>query len=669
MTDMDKALEERCVNTLRFLAVDSIEKANSGHPGMPLGAAAMAQVVWHDFLRYDPQRPDWFGRDRFVLSAGHASGLLYALLHCAGVGLELDELKQFRQWGSRTPGHPEYGLTPGVETTTGPLGQGFGNGIGMAIAARLLAARFGEDRFGHRVFGIVSDGDLMEGLSQEAASMAGHLGLSNLVYLYDSNEITIEGATSIAVSDDVVKRFEAIGWFVQYINGLNLTEIRAALEKACAEPERPSLIIGRTHIGYGSPKVDTPACHGSPLGADAMAACRETLGWPSDTFHVPDEVREVWSTWAERNAVERERWERSLDDWRATGSEDAKAWDALASTDAPNDLLEQLVESVAGLDAATRVSSGKVLNRAAQLLPSVIGGSADLAPSTKTLLADEAPITTGLEGFKGRNFHFGIREHAMASVANGMALHGPWKPYVATFMVFTDYMRPAMRLAAMMGLPVTYVMTHDSFFVGEDGPTHQPVEHLWALRVIPRLPVLRPADGLEVAAAWTIALESRDSPHVLALSRQGLPALDRPAGFDPRVIERGAYLLSAESGETPELIFVATGSEVSLAVEAKAILVEEGLDVRVVSMPCVEFFTAEDSAYQADLLPAGVPRVVIEAGVSAPWHAVVGADALILGLDDFGASAPNTVLREKFGFTAGQVAARVKTWLETRTHP
>ena len=664
MTEMDKHLQDRCINTLRFLAVDSIEKANSGHPGMPLGAAAMAFVVWHDFLRYDPKHPEWVGRDRFVLSSGHASGLMYALLHCAGVGLEIEELEAFRQWGSLTPGHPEYGLTPGVETTTGPLGQGFANGVGMALAARLLAARFGEECFGQRVFGLTSDGDMMEGITQEAASLAGHLKLSNLIYLYDSNRITIEGSTDLAMTEDVAARFRGLGWFVQEVDGLDAAAIHGAVTEAIAEPERPSLIVGRTQIGFGSPKVDSASCHGSPLGPEAVTATRQTLGWPEEgAFYVPGEVREVWQAWGERNAAERQRWEEELEAWRKAGSNAAVQWEALASSELPEDLLEQLAEVVDGRKGATRVLSGTVLQRAAALIPSVIGGSADLAPSNKTMLEGEASVTGGLEGAGGRNLHFGIREHAMAAVCNGIALHGPWRPYAGTFLVFTDYMRPAMRLAAMMGVPVTYVMTHDSFFVGEDGPTHQPVEHLWALRIMPRLRVLRPADGLEVAAAWTMALESRSTPHVLALSRQGLPPLERPEGFDPRLMERGAYVLSPEQGEAPAIVLVATGSEVSLAVEAQEQLAAAGVDARVVSMPCVELFEEQAPDYRAEVIPSAVPVAVVEAGVTRPWRSVVGRDALVIGLDDFGASAPGGVLKEKFGFTADQVTARVQSFL------
>lgn len=668
MEKMESGLEDRCINTLRFLAVDAIEKANSGHPGMPLGAAAMAFVLWHDFLRFDPAEPKWHGRDRFVLSAGHASGLLYALLHCAGVGLPLDELRRFRQWDSLTPGHPEHGLTPGVEMTTGPLGQGFATGVGMALAARLLSARLdgSSDLFEHRVFGLVSDGDMMEGISHEAASLAAHWGLGNLIYLYDSNDITIEGDLSLAMSEDVGERFRAYGWHVQEINGLDPNQVRRAVAAASEEQDRPSLVVSRTKIGFGSPKEGKSSCHGSPLGPEAVTATRKKLGWPQDVeFHVPDDVKEVWHAWAARNGELRREWEARFEAWQRDGSKGGEAWRALTREELPADLLEQLVEAAGHDKAATRVLSGRVIQRAAQLITSMIGGSADLHPSNKTLINGEDSVSSGPSGFSGRNIHFGIREHAMAAVCNGLALHGPWRPYCGTFLVFTDYMRPSMRLAAMMGLPVTYVMTHDSFFVGEDGPTHQPVEHLWAARMIPGLRVMRPADGVEVAAAWAFALESRDAPTVLALSRQGVPPLERPAGFELKQVKRGGYVVSPESGKSPDLTIVATGSEVSLALDAKTLLVDGGLDVRVVSMPCVELFEKEDPDYRAEVIPAGPPVVAIEAGISGPWRGVLGRDALVLGLDDFGASAPPAVLCEKFGFTAEHAVRRIKSWYAT----
>lgn len=672
METVDRALEDLCINTLRFLAVDAIERARSGHPGMPLGAAAMAFVVWHDFLRFDPAAPEWVGRDRFVLSAGHASGLLYALLHCAGTGLTVDELKAFRQWGSRTPGHPEHGLTPGVEATTGPLGQGFAMGVGMALGARLLAARLGpasDDLAGHRVFGLVSDGDMMEGLTHEAASLAGHLRLGNLIYLYDSNGISIEGDLSLAMSEDVGERFRGYGWAVQEIDGLDPDQVRAALTKACAPgaSDRPSLIIGHTRIGYGSEKEGTAACHGSPLGASCVEALRERFGWPRDeTFHVPPAVREVWAAWGRRNGERHARWDRLLAGWLERDPVVAAAWRGLFDGEgAPADLTGELVAAVGGDKGATRSLSGQVIQRATALVPALIGGSADLAPSNNTLVKGAASVGPG--AFAGRNLHFGIREHAMAAVCNGLALHGPWRPYCGTFLTFTDYMRPAMRLSAMMGTPVTYVMTHDSIFLGEDGPTHQAVEHLWALRMIPRLRVLRPADGLEVAVAWAMALESRSTPHVLALSRQGLPALPRPAGFDPAAIRRGAYVIAPEAGPgAPAVTIVATGSEVSLAIAARAELARDGVDARVVSMPCVELFEQQAPEYRAEVIPPAVPAVSLEVGVTGPWRGVLGRDALAIGLDCFGASAPSEVLAEQLGFTPDQVARRIAAWLPGR---
>ena len=664
MERLDEALEGLCINTLRFLAVDAVEKARSGHPGMPMGAATAAFVLWHDFLRLDPGRLDWLGRDRFVLSAGHASALLYALLHCTGTGLELDELARVRQWGSRTPGHPEVGLTPGVETTTGPLGQGFANGVGMALAARLLAARAGPqgaELFGQRVFALVSDGDLHEGITQEAAALAGHLRLGSLVYVYDSNGITIEGASSIAWSEDVGARFAALGWHVEQVDGHDASALRGAIGAAIAETGRPSLVVSRSHIGYGSPKQDSAACHGSPLGAEALAETRRRLGWPHEELHVPEPVRGVWNAWAERGRRTREDWEARFAAWKA-GAPEAPAVEALLSVELPEDLLEQLAAAVGGAPGATRSLSGKVLQRAAELVPSLIGGSADLAPSNNTELRGAGDVAAA-EGMVGRNLRFGIREHAMAAIATGMTLHGPWRPYCGTFLVFSDYMRGAMRLAALSEQPVVYVLTHDSFFVGEDGPTHQPVEHLWALRVVPGLTVYRPADGLEVAAAWTAALESTGSPHVLALSRQDLPALPRPEGFDPRTILRGGYPLVEAEGGPADVTIVATGSEVAVALEARGLLRSEQVRARVVSMPCVERFLAQDRAWRDAVLPPRSRLVAVEAGVTLPWHAVVGRRGLVVGLDRFGASAPGNVLRDELGFRADQVAARIVDWI------
>jgi transketolase len=666
MTQLDASQEALCINTLRMLAVDAVEAARSGHPGMPLGAAAMAFVVWHDFLRFDPHEPRWHGRDRFVLSAGHGSALLYSLLHCAGAGLSLEELKQFRQWGSRTPGHPEYGCTPGVETTTGPLGQGFGNAVGMGLAAKLLADRygsFGKKLFGNRVFALVSDGDLQEGLSHEAASLAAHWGLGNLLFLYDSNDITIEGDLRLSMSEDVGQRFRALGWSVAEVDGNDAPAIRQAIASQCQDQQRPSLIIARTNIGYGSPKEGSAASHGAPLGPDGTESTRAKLGLAEGgAFHVPDEVRQVWAAWATRNGEARRQWEATLADWAQQEPKAAAEWQAWQEGTVPGDLLSQLVEAAGTDKAATRALSGKVLQRAATLVPSLLGGSADLSPSNKTSLAGEESLLSREGVLSGRNIHFGIREHGMGSIVNGLALHGPWRPYCGTFLVFSDYMRPSMRLAAMMGLPVVYVMTHDSFFVGEDGPTHQPVEHLWALRSIPRLRVMRPADGVEVAAAWTAALESKDRPFVLALSRQGLPPLSRSAEFQARDVLRGGYVLAAEKGDKPQVTLMATGSEVSLAVAAQAELAQAGVDARVVSLPCLELFQEQSESYQRQVLPAG-PTVVLEAGITTPWKAIAGPEALCIGLDDFGHSAPAGVLVDKLGFQPEAVSQRVLAWL------
>jgi len=664
MSRLDPELRERCINTLRFLAVDAIEKARSGHPGMAMGAATAAFVVWHDFLCLDPARPDWPGRDRFILSGGHASALLYALIHSAGLGLGIEDLQSFRQWHSRTPGHPEVGLTPGVETTSGPLGQGFANGVGMGLAARMLGARLGpegEALCRHRIFALVSDGDIQEGISHEAASLAGHLGLGNLVYIYDSNRITIEGSTDLSMSEDVGRRFEALGWFVQRVDGHDADAVHDAVARACEEKARPSFIVSSSHIGYGSPKQDTAACHGEPLGPAAVAETRRALGWPAEPFFVPEEVRAVWRRWAERGRGAREQWERTAERFAASHPELAARLLAMQSPELPDDLLAELVAAVEGKAGATRALSGKVIQRAAELVPALVGGSADLAPSTKTRIDREGDAAAASMG--GRNLHFGVREHAMAAIANGIALHGPFRPYVGTFLVFSDYMRPAIRLAAFMERPVTFVLTHDSFFVGEDGPTHQPVEHLWSLRLVPGLAVWRPADAVEVAVAWAAALETDGKPHVLALSRQELPALARPAGFDPRVILRGAYVLSEVDRGEADVTLVGTGSEVSLAIDAAGLLAGRGVRARVVSMPCVGAFLAADDGYRESVLPREVPTVAIEAGVTEPWRSLVGRRGLVIGLDTFGFSAPAETLRQKLGFTPDQVAARIEGWL------
>ena len=657
-------LDRLAVNTIRFLAVDAVERAKSGHPGSPMGMADAAYVVWMRFLRYQPQDPAWPDRDRFVLSAGHASMLLYALLHLAGYDLPLEQLQRFRQLGSRTPGHPEHGLTPGVETTTGPLGQGFGNGVGMALAARMMAARFNRGDFApvsYRVFGLVSDGDLMEGVASEAASLAGHWGLGNLIYLYDDNHITIEGDTALAFSEDVGQRFEAYGWQVERADPYDHAALAASLERAVAETSRPSLIMTRSHIGYGAPhKQDSREAHGEPLGAEETAATKRALGWPlAPPFLVPDEVRGRFVARAEELEPGYDAWQAGMKAWRARDPDLAGRWDAHQSKHVPDDLYQDLLAAAPTGAAATRAHGNAVLQRAAARVPALAGGSADLEPSTKTRIQDSPSVERG--AFEGRNFHFGIREHGMGSILNGMALTGGFIPYGASFLIFSDYARPAIRLAALMHQQVIWVFTHDSVFLGEDGPTHEPIEQLTTLRAIPNLLVLRPADGLETAAAWALALERRDGPTALALSRQTLPALERGAGFDPRELRRGAsVLLESDAPRAPTVI--ATGSEVGLALAAAALLAARGIAVRVVSMPAPQLFLAQEAAWRERVLPAGGRRVSIEAGATDYWWRFTGAADLRIGIDRFGESAPLAALQPFFGFTPAAVAERIAAW-------
>jgi len=650
--------------TLRMLAVDAVEQAQSGHPGMPMGAADYATILWHEFLRFDPDDPAWPDRDRFVLSAGHGSMLLYGLLHLYGFDLPLDELQRFRQLGSRTPGHPERGHTPGVEVTTGPLGQGFANGVGMALAGSMAASRFSTNGFrpiNYRVFGIVGDGDLMEGISAEAASLAGHLHLGNLIYLYDDNSITIEGATSLAWSEDVRRRFEAYGWQVQKVDGHDYTQIRAALSTACADEGRPSLIICRTTIAHGSPgKAGTAAAHGAPLGKDEVAATRKELGWPAEQFHIPERVLELCRERVMALQKQHRGWKRQLNAWRKEHPERSSLWDQLWRRELPKNLGEKLLAAVGNAEGATRSLSGRVLNRAATLIPALVGGSADLAPSNNSWLEGDAAIGPG--EFRGRNIHFGVREHAMAAVLNGMVLAGCWRPYGATFLSFADYCRPAIRMAALMGLPVIYLFTHDSVFVGEDGPTHQPVEQLASLRLIPNLQVVRPADSMETALAWTGALERQGGPTALILTRQKVPTLSRAAGFDPRQICRGGYLLMDCTGK-PDVVVLASGSEVCLATAAAQELAATGIAVRVVSVPCLELFMAQPAAYRRRLLPGRVPRVAIEAGRGMPWWQLLGTGGLFIGIEEFGVSAPDKDVARHFGLTTGQVTARIRSFV------
>jgi len=647
-------------NTLRMLAVDAVERANSGHPGLPMGGADYAFLLWHNYLVFNPVDPRCPNRDRFILSAGHGSMLLYGLLHLFGFALSLDDLKNFRQWGSRTPGHPEYGHTPGVEVTTGPLGQGFADGVGMALAARMAAERFNDAIFSpidHHVYAIVSDGDLMEGISSEAASLAGHLKLGNIIYIYDDNGITIEGKTELAFSENAGKRFAAYGWHVQRIDGHDFDQIDTAIGAAQSEKDRPSLIIARTHIAQGSPnKHDSAVAHGSPLGAEEVAATRRNLHWPEELFYVPAEVRALCEKRkADMLSVHRE-WERNLALWRRRNPDKSRLWDEMWQRKLPTDLAGSLLQAVGGAEGATRSLSGRIIQEAAALVPALAGGSADLEPSTNTGIKASQSVSAG--AFGGRNIHFGVREHAMAAMLNGMALYGCFVPFGATFLVFSDYCRPAIRLSALMGIQVIHVFTHDSVLLGEDGPTHQPVEQLSSLRLIPNLTVIRPADGVETALAWTAALTRNTGPTALILSRQKLPALAREGAFAPPLVLRGGYVL-VPGGDKPDVVIMASGSEVSLAVAAGKLLAEQGINARIVSVPCLEAFSAQPQAYRRSVLGGRAPRVAVEAGPGALWGRLLGAGGLFIGVESFGASAPEKVLAEQFGLTPQQVAERI----------
>jgi transketolase len=661
-------LQKLAVNTIRMLAVDTVQKANSGHPGMPMGMADCAFILWSRFLKFNPKDPDWPNRDRFILSAGHGSALLYSLLCLAGFDVTLEDLKNFRQWQSRTPGHPEYGELSGIETTTGPLGQGFANGVGMAVAEKIMKKKFNTNGFSpvdHHIYAIVSDGDLMEGIASEAASIAGHLGLGNIIYLYDDNQITIEGKTNLAFSEDVEKRFQAYGWHTIKIDGHNHEEIAHAIEEGILQKECPTLILSKTHIGFGSPnKQDTAGVHGAPLGEEEVVKTKENLGWPSESgFYIPEEVKILFKKRILDLQKEYDVWQNEYKKWKAASPDLAMQWDSMHNKTLPDNLEEQLIEALPDKPTATRNIGGKILNKAAKLLPGLYGGSADLAPSTKTLIEDSDSI--GPAKFKGRNFHFGIREHAMGGILNGIALYGGYIPYGSTFLVFSDYMRPSIRLAALMKAQVVYVFTHDSIFVGEDGPTHQPVEHVAALRVIPNVDVFRPADGLETAMAWAYAIRKKNGPTALCLSRQTLPILDRPAGFDPKLIQKGGYIISTEKDSKPDVVLVASGSEVEVALNGKTIIQTEGKSVRIVSMPSLDVFMEQPLLYRNSIIPEKeIPVVIVEAGVSQGWHALTGAPVLFLGMNRFGASAPYKVLAEKFGFTGEAVAERTLQWLK-----
>jgi transketolase len=657
------ALVKKAVDTIRFLAADAVQKANSGHPGMPMGAADMAFVLWTRHLRFDPSQPRWIDRDRFVLSAGHGSMLVYSLLHLAGFDVSLEDLKNFRQLGSKTPGHPEFGHTPGVEVTGGPLGQGFANGVGMALSQAMLSAQLGpgnpvED---HWVYAIVSDGDLMEGVSAEAASLAGHNKLGRLIYLYDDNQITIDGNTSLAFSgEDVTRRFEAYGWQVQSVDGRDHEGISKAIDAAKADLSRPSLIRVHTTIGYGAPnKQGKSSVHGAPLGEEELKAAKEFLGWPLEPrFLVPDDVRALWSDVVARKVAEHAAWEARAQAWRAAHPEKARLLDAHVNRTVPADIAARLLD---GADAseATRKLSQAMIQKVAALVPALVGGSADLAESNLTDIKGAGGIGPGQ--YAGRNIHFGIREHAMGSIANGLAYDGAHIPFVGTFLVFADYMRPPVRIAALAGLQVVYVWTHDSIFLGEDGPTHQPVEQLTSLRAIPNLHVVRPADGVEVALAWAHALTRREGPTALVLTRQKIAKIERPAGFDAAKALRGGYVVADPAGA--KVTLVATGSELATAQGAAALLAQKGIAARLVSVPCLACFEAQPEAWRREVIPAGQRVAVIEAARAIEWWRIAGSDGLVLGIDGFGASAPEKALAEQYGFTPAKVAARVEGWL------
>lgn len=651
-------------NTIRMLSVDAVEKANSGHPGMPMGMADIAAVVSLKHLQVNPRDPRWINRDRLVISNGHGSMLLYSLLHLMGYDLSLEDLRQFRQWDSKTPGHPESFITPGVECTTGPLGQGISNAVGMAIGAKIMAARYNSDRqlFHNKVVVFAGDGCLMEGVSSEASSLAGHLGLENLIVIYDDNHISIAGNTQLAFSEDVKKRYEAYGWYVQDIDGHDYAAIDGALESAIAESSRPSFIAARTLIGKGSPnKNNTHDVHGSPLGKDEVSLTRKNLGWTEETFFVPSRVRELFAQRAEEFQAAYEDWQQKFGTWRKNNAALAEQLDRQLSLSVPNNLDDALLAALPtdGKPAATRKLSGIVLQELSKQMNSLLGGSADLEPSTLTLIAKAGDIQR--ESFGGKNLRFGVREHGMGAIMNGLSYYGGFLPYGSTFLCFADYMRPTLRLAALSHIPGLFIFTHDSVFLGEDGPTHQPVEHLASLRIIPNLWTFRPADGVETAVSYAIAAKRKDGPCAMIFTRQNLPALERSSSFRPSDIDKGAYLLW-EAGSGKSLTIVATGSEVPLALDAAKRLSAKR-QVRVVSMPCVELFKQQSADFRRNLVPQG-DTVVVEAAVSFGWTDILKTSpetTLTISLDHFGASAPAEVLAEKFGFTPESVCQRIES--------
>ena len=660
-----QTIDQVAVNTLRFLSIDEVEKAKSGHPGFPLGTAPLMYTVWDRFMNYNPKDPNWFNRDRFILSPGHGSALYYAMLHLAGYDVSIEQLKNFRQWGSITPGHPEYGVTPGVDASTGPLGHGFAMGVGFAIAETMLAAKYNKPGFevvNHYTYGLTSDGDQMEGVASEAASLAGTLGLGKLIYLYDDNHITIEGDTEIAFREDVGKRFEAYGWQVLRVaDSEDIDALENAIKEAKADTEHPSLIIVRTHIGYGSPKQDNASCHGEPLGAEGVAKTKEAADWPvGQSFYVPVTVRKHFDDKLAACAEKQAAWEALLADYKVVYPELGKELEERIKGDVlvSRSDLEAVFNDIEAI--STREAGGEVLQKLSMQLPQLVGGSADLGPSNKTVMKTCGYYSK--DDRTGRNIHFGVREHAMGKALNGIALHGGFIPFGGTFLVFADFMRPAVRMAALMGLRSIFVFTHDSIAVGEDGPTHQPVEHAMSLRVIPNLCVIRPADALETAMAWQTACLNQHKPTALLLSRQKLPVLHKYAAVIHDNAGKGAYVLDAGQGEAKAVI-IATGSEVHLALEAQAKLAEEGIGVSVVSMPSWDMFEMQSEEYKKSVLPEGLPKVAVEAGVTLGWSRYTGSEDNVIGINKFGASAPGGTVMKEYGFTAENVAAKVKSLL------
>jgi transketolase len=664
-----KKLEEICINTIRFLAVDGVQKANSGHPGMPMGCAPIAYLLFTKHMKYNPANPSWYNRDRFVLSAGHGSMLLYSMLHLTGYSVSMNELKSFRQWNSITPGHPEYHLTPGVETTTGPLGQGFTNAIGMAIARNYLSAMFNKEDIkiiDHYIYVIASDGDMMEGISHEAASLAAHLKLGGLIVLYDNNGISIDGETKLAFSEDVSKRFLAYGWNVLEVKDVNnLAELNDAIEKAKGEKSRPTFISVKTHIGYGSPnKQDKASSHGSPLGAEEVKLTKKNLGWPEDKeFYIPAEAGEFYSKFKKRGEELENEWKSIFKTYSEKYPDEAKLYNNVMSGNFGDEWKSKIPAfKDEGKKIATRAASGTVLNAIAPVLPTLIGGSADLAPSNNTYLKEYPAFSA--DNYGGRNFHFGVREHAMAGILNGMATYGGVIPYGGTFFIFSDYLRPAIRLGCISGIRPIYVLTHDSIGVGEDGPTHEPVEHLAAIRAIPKLSVIRPAEANETAQAWKAALEHKGSPVALILARQSVPVLDQTKYPSAENLVKGAYVL-VDSKSVPEIILMASGSEVSVTLKAAEKLSAEGIKVRVVSFPSWDLFEKQSQEYKNSVFPPEIKaRVAVEAGVKLGWDRYVGSSGDVIGIEKYGASAPLEIIMEKYGFSADNIVSVAKKVLK-----